>query len=161
MDTPNTMTAAVRPVESAICRWLTKSFPTDAGPFSERLDSGGRTFQLRNLVWSLGHRYGHASLSDFEVYDDRQQAALDRLCEFVERMPQQIERGGLILFGPAGTGKDYLLAAVLKLAVARHGFTAAWWDGMSLFSAARHAISQDAELRLKSRAIPPSDSGNQ
>lgn len=98
------------------------------------------------LVASRGSRYADARLTNYAVYDQRQQSAIDRVREFCEAMPERSHDGcGLVLFGPSGTGKDHLMMAALRAAVVKWDFKPLWINGMELFGELRDAIGGDRD----------------
>ena len=117
--------------------------------WAQRLPPPERVESLRGLVTHLGERYERATLDSFEVYDDAQREPLGRLQAFALEMPQRLcTGGGLILKGKPGTGKDHLVAALLKIAVARHGLTVGWWDCLALFREVRLSIDEGKQRDL-------------
>lgn len=142
-------------LESAVCDYLTKQEAGTVDPYSRRLE-GDVGHDLAKLGHRIGHRYVHATLKGFEVYDDKQRATIERLTRFAENMPDCLRQsGGLLLYGPPGTGKDHLLAALLKIAIAKHKLTALWYDGGELFDEFYLAIKNDddslRDLQIKLR----------
>jgi DNA replication protein DnaC len=101
----------------------------------------------KNLIGKRGERYGKCNLTDYEIYDaTRQPAAVARIRSYCEDiLGADTEGRGLVLYGPAGTGKDHLLVAALRYAVYRHGFRPLWVNGMELFGEMRDAIGGDRD----------------
>lgn len=154
-----TTPGAVAKVESEVCEWLRSQGLLKPCPFERRLESQAKSKALRTLVDSLGWRYATSTLEDYEIYDERQRGVVARLRDFAAVMPEALKGGGgLMLFGAPGTGKDHLLAALLKLAVAMHGLEVVWYDGGALFDAiAKAARDEDAEAlsRFQRRLMTP------
>jgi DNA replication protein DnaC len=85
------------------------------------------------LVAELGERYSYANtrLENFELYHAKQSDVVKKVKAFSE--------GGLILFGPPGTGKDFLLANRLYEAI-KAKKTARFVNGPDLYGAWRDGI---------------------
>ncbi len=141
-------------LEGAICEALLKRTSMQSA-FERRMSTEERDAVLTALANSLGPRYAGASLSNFEIYADEQKPVLDRLRKFAERMPEAICGGGLLLFGRPGTGKDHLLAALLKIAVVKHRLRVLWHDGQELFEEARYAIKREKEHDFRTKLVVP------
>lgn len=147
---------AVAATEAEICEWLTSQGLLRPCPFETRLSKSDRTKELKRIVQRLGRRYEMATLQNFEVYDERQAEAVNRLSAFAAEMPTHLMGGGgLLLFGDPGTGKDHLLAACLKLAVALHSLSVEWYDGGELFDALAEAARDERpdELRKLQKSL--------
>jgi DNA replication protein DnaC len=83
----------------------------------------------------LGRRYAPeaASLETFRVYHKAQPPVLDRLRAIAADIQRFVEDSrGLVLYGPVGTGKDHLLAALLYHAAAK-GIGCRWVNGQEVF----------------------------
>lgn len=108
----------------------------------------------RHSEWSLlskamGARYADCKLSSFEEYgtDDerrRQRSAIE-LCR---AMSSEMESGvkphsGLVLFGPPGTGKDHILAAMLRQACFI-GHSVRWLNGLDFFGDMRDRMDKES-----------------
>ncbi len=147
-------------LESAICSELVQRLLCRS-PFAESISQEEKPAALARLGAQLGYRYAKATLANYRIYDERQRAVIERLSRFALAMPRHLEgMGGLLLFGDAGTGKDHLVAALLKIAVGGHGLTASWFDGGDLYDRFYLACRSEgdaafAELRrdLESPAI--------
>ena len=88
----------------------------------------------------MGKRYGKCGLANYRCDHEAQRTIVDRLKRFVEEMQDNVESGCNALFiGPPGTGKDHLMAALVKSAFAK-GYGVEWFDGSVLFADARDRI---------------------
>ncbi len=82
---------------------------------------------------AIGPRYVACSLTNFEAGRAEQKTALTAVKAFAEKVGEHVERGnGLLLFGPAGTGKDHLLCGAAREAIER-GHWVRWVNGRDLF----------------------------
>lgn len=99
-----------------------------------------------------GKRYEPCRLSTFETLTRAHESAIDKLTEYSKCSIDRINAGvNLIFFGPAGSGKDHLLTAMVFEAIGRghlvEGSTLRmfpdvdWRSGPTLFSELRSAIS--------------------
>ncbi len=104
--------------------------------------------RVHNLALQLGARYSPArvSLDRFRIYHDAQKPVLDRLRALAPRLVELVGQGrGLIFFGPVGTGKDHLLAALLY-AVAEaivEEKPCHWVNGQEVFGQSRDRMKAD------------------
>jgi DNA replication protein DnaC len=121
----------------------------------------GKVAAVETLRQAIGRRYAGCRLDTFTLSDDptdknRQQSALAILQAFVDDLKDRIADGsGLFLFGPAGTGKDHLLSAVMIEAATR-GFAVSWVNGQDIFGRMRDMISEDGnESRQLERLTAP------
>lgn len=99
--------------------------------------------RLRTLIEARGERYALCTLQNYRAETPEQNAALASLSEFSESMRELVLRegqGGLILYGPRGTGKDHLLMALMRYAVFHAGLTVKWCNGMDLLGDIRDRI---------------------
>ncbi len=144
-------------LEEAVCNFLTRLDAGEFDPWQKRLSNTERDITLKALARQLGPRYWRCTLDNFEVYDrPRQEPALVSIREFAAAMPTRLAGGGgLVLTGNPGTGKDHLIAALLKIAVAKYRLSASWWDGGSLYDAIAEAITEDSYLKLRRRLLEP------
>lgn len=139
-----TMPEPVAKAESGLCRWLQQQGLLLPCPFDARLSEIDRPKRMKDLVRRLGYRYCNATLESYEVYHASQNAVLTRLGRFAESMPEYLKGGGgLLLFGDPGTGKDHLVASLLKLALVLHGLAVEWFDGGDLFDRIHAAMRED------------------
>lgn len=69
---------------------------------------------------------------------------MEKVREYTRNLPATIgDGGGLILFGPKGTGKDHLAMAATQNAIMSHGIDVEWVNGMDLFGEFRDAMNSD------------------
>ncbi len=111
----------------------------------------------------MGRRYAECTLAGFEIAKDKatsqkQRFAIDRLTRFCGDIDGEIEAGrNVVLFGPVGTGKDHLLAALMRVAC-KSGASVEWVNGMDLFGDLRDRIDSanaESEARALSRWTSP------
>ena len=118
--------------------------------------------RLKKLFRERGDRYRGCTLENFIISTEDQQRVVQRLKGFQDAMPRRekipdeeydlntgtwytpsdgMEQriGNVLLVGPAGTGKDHLLAALMSAAIDR-GFTILWTSGAKLWSEFRDQI---------------------
>jgi DNA replication protein DnaC len=149
-DRPEIIPQAVRKAESGVYELLKSRGLVLPCPFETRLEAGERHRQLVDLIRRLGFRYQESTLENFEVYHPRQTEVVGRLARFAESMPEHLRGGGgLMLFGDPGTGKDHLLAAILKLAVVVHGLSVLWFDGGELYDRFHMALQSEGDVDWK------------
>lgn len=68
-----------------------------------------RKFNHRFVTMGAPERVCHATMDNYEIYDNKQSAALSAAERFLKK-----KRGFLVLVGTAGTGKSHLACAVFK-----------------------------------------------
>lgn len=109
-----------------------------------------RRTRWQSLASGRGKRYANCTLADYRVECQAQAEAIEAICEYSSDMAFRCQIGeGVLLFGPVGTGKDHILAALMRLAILEHGFTVRWENGMDLFGAIRDRMdSGDPEKSL-------------
>jgi DNA replication protein DnaC len=107
---------------------------------------GERDGWRRQFIGKRGPRYDGCRLSNFECSTETQRSAVDSLLDYGRNLEQRISDGcGIILFGPKGTGKDHLLAAMANGAIMGHGVDVEWINGMDLFGMIRDTFSDDSK----------------
>jgi len=98
---------------------------------------------LGQLYRAAGVRYEHVTLENFELTGKRQRTALAQLKVYQKRLGEHLAAGnGLLLYGPAGTGKDHLVVALARQAILRHGYLVRYVSGPVLFRRLRQAIDE-------------------
>lgn len=145
-DQARTIPESVKQAETGVYEWLAQRGFILPCPFESRLSASERDRHLTELIRMLGFRYRQSTLENFELYDPKQQAIVARLAAFAEKMPEHLKGGGgFMLFGDPGTGKDHLLAALLKLAIVLHGLEVLWCDGGDLYDRIHLALQSEGE----------------
>jgi len=121
-----------------------------------RRQTAERTRAWDEFIASRG-RYADCTLESYRVTNAKQQAVIDLLTAYAERMPEEISNGnGIVLFGPAGTGKDHLLVALARLAIMQYGYRVAWAHGMDVYADSRDRIdSGESERSWTDRLVSP------
>jgi DNA replication protein DnaC len=109
----------------------------------ERRRETDRRMAAVAAVFKGRDRYANCTVDGFQCTCANQRAAVERLKVYGRNITQMVSDGcGLVLLGPAGTGKDHLMAALLKRA-ASQGFHVAWRNGMDLFGEFRDRIGDE------------------
>lgn len=83
------------------------------------------------LVRRMGRLYVGCRLANYEARHDGQRQALRVLKRYDDAMPARLNAGdGIVWFGPAGTGKDHMLVAMIHQAIVRWGARVVWQNGV-------------------------------
>ena len=94
----------------------------------------------------IGRRYADCTLDNFVVTCPEQEKALAALRKYAVNISDNVDNGrGIVLFGPAGSGKDHLLAALGRQAI-QAGLCVTWKNGRDLAGEFREA-ARDGEFR--------------
>jgi DNA replication protein DnaC len=111
---------------------------------------------FKELADECGPRYAGATLDNYDTSAPGQLAVVNQLCGLQKTgLAWCREGGGLVLYGPEGTGKDHLQFAMLRHAVVECGYRAMWRDGLRLQDEIRRAIRDDKEPELRSSLSGP------
>src|SRR5688572_6527755 len=100
----------------------------------------------------IGSRYADCRLTTFVYHEDAkhradQERVVDSLRQYGKEMQASVEAGkGIVLFGPPGTGKDHLLAAMMGRACWLN-IKVEWRNGMDLYAERRDAIDKETPER--------------
>lgn len=143
-------TDMIRPLTPTVDKLLEKAtrFRATTPEEQTRLAEDEARRQRAKLVMMLAHDLGpryeprRAALDSFEHYHAAQAAVVERLRAL--DVPGIVTSGaGLIFYGPVGTGKDHLLAAMLYEAAGKHGLPGKWINGQEWFGALRDRIGEN------------------
>lgn len=128
----------------------------DHHPWRVRLEDGKRFENFKELAKARGARYVPATLDSYHVTTEGQKSVVGRLRAFQrEGIPNLHRGGGLLFYGPEGTGKDHLLFAMLRNAVIDWGYSAMWRDGMGLQDEIRESIGEGSQSEFRRRLCEP------
>lgn len=111
------------------------------------------------LTGPMGSRYRDCSLRNFTIDETASHAAAQRtvlaqLEKYADNITERVNDGqGLLLFGPSGTGKDHLLTALSRVAIA-NDLSIRWVNGGTLYRSMREGMGED-EGGLVDRYIYP------
>lgn len=111
----------------------------------------------RNAFWAeRGRRYRSCTLDNYRVETAEQAQVVARLRCYADELPHMLADGtGIMLLGPAGTGKDHLLAALCEVALAA-GYSMRWTSGAKLWARFRDGIdSEQSEAGMVSEFVRP------
>ncbi|NLE39025.1 MAG: ATP-binding protein [Pirellulaceae bacterium] len=133
-----------------------------------RAEEARRRADAERFLVVRGGRYRNCRLSNFEAELRGQADAVARLRDYLEHLPEHVERGhNIVLFGPSGTGKDHLATAMAYAAIRRGGYSVAYTAGLDLYARLRATIDGradeadvitplvKADILLLSDPIPP------
>ncbi len=98
-----------------------------------------------DALWHVrGGRYRECRFANYKTSTPDQQHVKADLETYARNMKEEVEAGtNIILIGPPGTGKDHLLAALMRQAVAI-GHSIKWTSGVRLFARLRDDIETHA-----------------
>ena len=103
------------------------------------------------LISQAGRRYADCELGTFATDRPAQRKAVELVENYCSSLLDAWESGGLLLYGPCGTGKDHLAFAVCRRLVEEQGRSVVWINGQSWFGEIRDAM--DGEDRTEARII--------
>lgn len=104
-----------------------------------------RRHALRDaFAHARGRRYVGCTLDSYEASASPQSLVVERLRSYVAAWADNYAAGiGVTLFGPVGTGKDHLAAAICWHAI-EQGRRVEWVDGLTLFAELRRSFDRDS-----------------
>lgn len=107
-----------------------------------------RQGMFAKLVQSTGNRYSDCTLEAYEARTERQKAAVTTIREYVGSLLERLDSSeGLILYGPAGTGKDHLAFFVAAVSILSYGRNAMYVNGQDWFGDLRDGMDSGAKER--------------
>jgi len=116
-----------------------------------------RVFTAARAFWvERGRRYKGCSFDNYLADTIEQRHVIARLKKYAAELDRMLELGtGIVLLGPAGTGKDHLLAALAAHALAA-GLSVKWTSGAKLWCRFRDNIGSDrSESGVISEYVQP------
>lgn len=169
LDPDNVLTQrGPTPVASTISETPTLSVPKVWKTPEQRADDE-KSLQRREraklwleLTAAIGTRYTTCLMSRWVYHGSdtqqlRQREVVTRVAKYITQIPERIQGGSnIFLFGPPGTGKDFLVSCVMRDAVLDHGIKVVWQNGVEVYSAIRDAIdSEKSEKSLIRQWVAP------
>lgn len=101
-------------------------------------------------------RHAHCTLDAFRIENASHRVALDSVRELVERVRNNEERSGVVLYGAPGRGKTHLAVAAARELIFRHGIPARFVEFSHLMSDIREGIGRnDPEATTLAPYITP------
>lgn len=101
---------------------------------------------VEKLLYERGHRYLRCRWQNYEAETKEQIAVFNGIRKWCETAKQRIANGeNLLLIGACGTGKDHLLACILRDVVMRSGLGAEWTTGPRMFARWRAEFDRNDE----------------
>lgn len=133
-------------LDSVTDRCLTSAKNRSEPPISES-EKTAREGWLRwqSLIGKIGSRYAGCRLANFEISADaqiaaRQRSVVESLRDYCGNISERVSDGqSVILVGPPGTGKDHLVAAMMR-AGCRANLPVDWINGSDFFGMARDVM---------------------
>jgi DNA replication protein DnaC len=122
---------------------------------------------LAQLSHGAGSRYANCTFDNFKTVNDRQREAVWTCQNYIEVMRDAWQCGGLVFYGPVGTGKDHLAFAVAATIIRELGKRADWLKCQDWFGKIRDNMDRDVseasvvaalaspELLVISDPLPP------
>ncbi len=102
-----------------------------------------RRFQAEGAFSAMaGERAADYRFVNYGTYNEPQRKALAAVKEWADEFSSHPQEP-LILYGPVGTGKDHLAFAAARKVLIKHGGTACFMNGRSLFAKMRDCIGDD------------------
>ncbi len=150
--------AAGRSLKKVTDRLLSRpSPPPPTAADQERELQAKRRENVATFLGGVGRRYRDATLKMFQCRHPGQAEVVEQLRRYAENMPNEVGAGnGVLLYGPSGTGKDFLLVSLARVAIGKHDLTAKHVNGMDLFGTIRDRIDDDQpEAALVSQLAEP------
>lgn len=109
-----------------------------------RQSQAAAQYRLASVV---GRRYAECTFENYDAASDAQRKAVAELSDYVTNLVANVQAGrSVILYGPVGTGKDHLMAAMLREAL-EFSSQVLWVNGMDLFGDFRDAIDNGSSER--------------
>lgn len=157
---PQPLATAIPSFQSRYQRTPAEQQAIDEGVAQREAATAERQRQERReqLAGQLGQRYSRerVALERFTIYNPEQRKVVDHIRRLASDIDASIGDGqNVILFGPVGTGKDFLLANLLYAAVDA-GHKCRWANGLDLYGQWRDQMDDGTnEQRMVAGFISP------
>jgi DNA replication protein DnaC len=116
----------------------------------ERQTQARQEADWAHVVKAIGTRYADCRLPDYQVYAKGQRGAINLAVGYANDIADQVAAGRcVVLYGRPGTGKDFIVAALLRLAVLDAGLSAKWINGQDFYGRIRDAMDDGGEREAK------------
>ena len=111
----------------------------------------------RAIVGDWGTRYAASDLDEYIVDGKEQVEVLSKVKGYANRLAENIKAGrSITLFGPYGTGKDFLVSALMRLAVLECGLSGKWVNGQDFYGRVRDSMDGgERESKLVKELVTP------
>jgi DNA replication protein DnaC len=139
------MESGIKIAEAVCCEPLTdEEIERRHAEQRDREEKRRRATIWEEFIDRRGTRYQDCQLSNYEVNHEEQAEVVAEIEAYLRDFESRVKAGvSVLLFGPAGTGKDHLLAAMMKAALWRYGRRIDWRNGIDLYGDVRDRIGSD------------------
>lgn len=139
-------TSVAAAVESAKSVLMRPKVDTTAAEMAA--EDSRRHSEWAAVAKAMGGRYHDCKFSGFEFYgtteeQSRQKGVIDSCRQMADNFANLDSNSGLVLFGPPGTGKDHILAAMLR-AACMSGRSVKWLNGLDFFGDMRDRMDKES-----------------
>ena len=111
----------------------------------DKAETQRRRDEWATLIAKRGARYKPCRVSNYVCGCEKQTAMVGSVRDYLTDIGANIKAGvNVLLFGPAGTGKDHILAAMMREAVLGAGADVLWRNGADLHGEVRDRIGTDS-----------------
>lgn len=169
LDPDNVLTlrepSVVGSTSSSVARGVLARCSRTPEQIAEEAENYARSERIaawHKLTSKIGDRYSACVIRRWQFHGDqdqhdRQKVVIEKIVTYMQQLPERVQGGsGVMLIGPPGTGKDFLVSCLMRDAILRHGIRVDWANGVDLYSSIRDAIgSEKSERSLISQWVRP------